>query len=155
MASFVKPFFIEGKMDQRVDKIVHEFQKLNQWEGRYKHLISLGKDLEEMSSTDRVEENKVKGCQSQVWLSAHLDNGVIKFFGDSDASIVKGIVALLINVYDSRSPEEVLSLSHDFIDDIGLKQQLSMSRTNGLSSMLKQIQLYALAYKTKMSMGLT
>lgn len=141
-------------MDMRIEEIVSGFKQFNEWEGRYKHLISLGKELSEMSSEDKVEENKVKGCQSQVWLSAHLNDGKISFFGDSDASIVKGIVALLVNVYTDRTPEEIMGLSQDFIEEIGLKQQLSMSRTNGLSSMLKQIQMYALAYKTKIDMGL-
>ena len=142
-------------MDSRVKKLVDEFKAYGGWEQRYKHLIALGKELEPMSDDDKVEENKVKGCQSQVWLSAHLKQGQIHFYGDSDAAIVKGIVALLIKVYSEREPQTILDLSQDFIDDIGLKNHLSMSRTNGLSSMIKQIQMYALAYKTKIAMGLS
>jgi cysteine desulfuration protein SufE len=142
-------------MDKRLEDIVGRFNKIEGWEGRYKLLISLGKDLADMKVEDKVETNKVNGCQSQVWLSAELKDGMILFSGDSDASIVKGIVALLILIYSDRKPEDILTLPKDFIDMIGLKQQLSMSRANGLSSMMKQIQLYAFGFKTKIEMGLT
>ncbi len=145
---------MEQKMDDRLETIISQFNNFEDWEGRYKHLISLGKNLAPMNGENKVENNKVKGCQSQVWLSAELKDGMILFSGDSDASIVKGIVALLILIYSERSPEEILTLPNDFIDKIGLKQQLSMSRANGLSSMMKQIQLYAFGFKTKIEMGL-
>src|SRR5690606_2549138 len=106
----------------------------------------------------KTEANKVKGCQSQVWLVADLekqnDKHVIVYRADSDASIVKGIVALLSKVYSGLNPDEVLNLKPDFIDTIGLRQHLSMSRANGLNSMLKQISLYALAYQQKIKLGL-
>lgn len=142
--------FLGVKMHNQLNDLVQEFKKFSSWEERYKHLIGLGKELNSMEPSDKVETNKVKGCQSQVWLSARLEDGRIHFSGDSDASIVKGIVALLIKVYDNKSPDEVLATPQTFIDDIGLKQHLSMSRTNGLSSMLKQISFYALAFKAKM-----
>lgn len=141
-------------MDDRLEAIIEKFNKFEDWEGRYKHLIGLGKELAPMNDDVKIESNKVNGCQSQVWLSAQLIDGRIHFSGDSDASIVKGIVALLVLIYSDRKPEEILGLENDFIEKIGLKQQLSMSRANGLSSMMKQIQLYAFGYKTKIEMGL-
>ncbi len=137
----------------KINDIVNEFQSFSSWEERYKHLIGMGKALEPMKDEHHVESNKVKGCQSQVWLFAELEGDKIHFTGDSDAAIVKGIVALLLKVYSHRSPDEILSLDQSFIDEIGLKQHLSMSRANGLSAMLKQIQMYAVAFKAKLQMG--
>ena len=114
----------------------------------------MGKALEPMNPDHQIEENKVRGCQSQVWLFAELNGDKIHFTGDSDAAIVKGIVALLLKVYSDKSPDEILTLDQSFIDEIGLKQHLSMSRANGLSAMMKQIQMYALAFKTKLQMGI-
>lgn len=141
-------------MEERTKSIVDEFKKFQDWEERYKHLIGLGKELSPMAEEHQVEANKVKGCQSQVWLFAELKDGKVFYTGDSDAAIVKGIVALLLKVYSERTPDEILGLDQGFIDEIGLKQHLSMSRANGLSAMLKQIQMYALAFKTKIQMGL-
>lgn len=112
----------------------------------------MGKALEVMSEDEHAVENLIKGCQSQVWLSAKLVGDKVILCGDSDASIVKGIVALLLEVYSGRTPDEILSTAPDFVDKIGLKQHLSMSRANGLSSMLKQISFYAMAYKAKLSL---
>ncbi|MCR9204836.1 MAG: SufE family protein [Halobacteriovoraceae bacterium] len=140
-------------MDSRITEIVSEFKSFHDWESRYKHLISLGKSLPEMKEEHKIETNKVKGCQSQVWLFAELEDGKIKYSGDSDASIVKGIVALLLKIYGERTPTEILTLDQGFVDEIGLKQHLSMSRANGLSAMMKQIQMYAVAYKAKMDLG--
>jgi cysteine desulfuration protein SufE len=142
-------------MDDKITKIVADFKNFNGWEERYKHLINMGKTLEVMPEEHHVESNKVKGCQSQVWLFAELKDGKIHFWGDSDASIVKGIVALLINIYSDRSPDEIMSLEPSFVDEIGLKQHLSMSRANGLSAMMKQIQMYAMAFKAKIQMGMS
>lgn len=141
-----------------LEKIVAEFTSFQNWEDRYRHLIGLGKQMPELDEVHKTEANKVKGCQSQVWLVAELvksDKGhVIEYRADSDASIVKGIVALLTRVYSGLTPDEVLALKPDFIDTIGLRQHLSMSRANGLNSMLKQISLYALAYQQKIKLGL-
>lgn len=142
-------------MEERTKTIVEEFKKFQDWESRYKHLIGLGKAMPAMDPEHQVEANKVKGCQSQVWLFAELKDGKITFSGDSDAAIVKGIVALLLKIYSDRSPDEILTLDQSFVDEIGLKQHLSMSRANGLSAMMKQIQMYALAFKTKLQMGLS
>lgn len=141
-------------MDNRIKEIVEEFKNFSDWEDRYKHLIGLGKALEKMPEEHQTEENKVKGCQSQVWLFAELKDGKIHYVGDSDAAIVKGIVALLLKVYSDRTPDEILTIEQNFVDEIGLKQHLSMSRANGLSAMMKQIQMYAVAFKTKIQMGL-
>ena len=141
-------------IDNRCKDIIEEFSQFSNWEDRYKHLISLGKGLPEMPSEYKVEENKVNGCQSQVWLFATFNEGKIIFFGDSDAAIVKGIVGLLLRIYSDSTPEEILGLKMDFAEEIGLKQQLSMSRANGLASMLKQVQIYALAFQAKAKMGL-
>lgn len=142
-------------MDERIDKIKNEFEAFSDWEGRYKHLISLGKELEKFPEDHRLEQNKVKGCQSQVWLHADLnDKQEIHFYGDSDASIVKGIVALLLRIYSNRGPEEIMNLDQGFVEALGLKQHLSMSRANGLSAMMKQIQFFAMAFKAKIDMGI-
>ncbi len=143
-----------SNQDPRVAEIISSFSQYSDWESRYKHLIAMGKELESFPEDHRLEENKVKGCQSQVWLHSELREGKIHFWGDSDASIVKGIVALLLNIYSDRTPAEIMGLQQDFIDAIGLKQHLSMSRANGLSAMMKQIQFYALAYKTKIDLGM-
>lgn len=135
--------------DPTVEKIIKEFQSFKDWESRYKYLISLGKLLPSMDESEKVDSNKVKGCQSQVWLFAKEKEDLIYYSADSDAAIVKGIVALLLNIYNGRKPDEILTLDKSFIEEIGLKQHLSMSRANGLSAMLKQIQIYALAYKAK------
>ena len=140
--------------DPRVNEIINSFSAFSDWENRYKHLISMGKELAPFPEEHRKEENKVKGCQSQVWLHSELKEGKVYFWGDSDASIVKGIVALLLNIYSERTPGEILGLQQDFVESIGLKQHLSMSRANGLSAMMKQIQFYALAYKTKIDLGI-
>ena len=108
-----------------------------------------------MPESQKIEDNKVKGCQSQVWLHAELNNEKrIIFSADSDAAIVKGIVSILLKVYSDSTPEEIIATKPDFLEDIGLRQHLSMSRANGLSSMVKQISIYALAFKTKIDMGL-
>lgn len=140
--------------DERIEKIIQEFQSFKDWEERYKHLIGMGKELAPMAEDHHIEANKVKGCQSQVWLFAELKDGKIFYTGDSDAAIVKGIVALLLRIYSQRTPDEILGLDQSFVEGIGLKQHLSMSRANGLSAMMKQIQMYALAFKTKLQMGL-
>lgn len=137
-------------IQERILNIVAEFKGFNDWEERYKHLINLGKNLPEMDNQFKIESNLVKGCQSQVWLHAEVDDGgTIHFFGDSDASIVKGIVALLVRVYSGSTPDEILSTKPTFLESIGLKEHLSMSRANGLNSMIKQISFFAIAYKAK------
>jgi cysteine desulfuration protein SufE len=140
-------------LEQRIAAIEAEFQGFSDWESRYKHLIELGKMLPAMNEANKLPHNLVKGCQSQVWLFAEINeaDSCLEFEADSDASIVKGIVALLVKVYNGASPEEILAAKPDFLDKIGLKQHLSMNRANGLSHMVKQIQFYAMAYQAKMN----
>jgi cysteine desulfuration protein SufE len=130
------------------DEIVEEFEFLEDWDDKYGHIISLGKEMPPFSEAWRTEENKVRGCQSQVWLHAAQNNGKVRFHGDSDALIVKGLVSLLLRVYDNHTPDEILSTPLNFIDRIGLSTHLSPTRSNGLASMVKQIQHYALAFKS-------
>lgn len=129
-------------------QIVEEFSGLGNWEQRYKKIIDLGKALPELDEKFKTEELKVKGCQSQVWIHASLsdDNKVI-YQADSDALIVRGLVALLMKVYSGATPDEILATEPTFIGDIGLQSHLSPSRTNGLMSMIKQIKYYAAAFK--------
>lgn len=133
------------------EEIVEEFTLLDEWMDKYNYLIELGRDIPIIGENDRKEENLIQGCQSRVWLKAELEEGKIRFFADSDAIITKGIAALLIRVLDNHTPDEILSTELSFIEQIGLKEHLSPTRSNGLVSMLKQMRYYALAYKTKLS----
>ncbi|MFG1498604.1 SufE family protein [Halobacteriovorax sp. XZX-3] len=142
------------QIQERVDALISEFNGFGDWEDRYMHIISRGKQMESLPEDLQQEEYKVKGCQSQVWLIPELKDGKVFFRADSDAAIVKGIVSILVGVYSDATPDEILATKPDFLDTIGLRQHLSMSRANGLSSMIKQISMYALAYKTKIQMGL-
>lgn len=141
-------------INQRIDTLLKEFSEVSDWEERYRRIIAKGKNLAPLPEAARVEGNKVKGCQSQVWLFAELNQGKVIFHADSDASIVKGIIALLLEVYSDSTPDEILQTEAKFIDQLELKQHLSMNRSNGLAAMLKQISIYAFAFKTKMQMGL-
>jgi cysteine desulfuration protein SufE len=139
-------------INQRIGNLKKDFLGFREWEERYKHLIELGKKMPSMEEIYKTEENKIKGCQSQVWLHAELVGDKVTFSADSDASIVKGIVALLVYVYSDSTPDEVLRTKPTFLEDIGLREHLSMSRANGLSSMLKQISFYAMAFNAKLLM---
>jgi cysteine desulfuration protein SufE len=139
-------------IQDRIDKIKHEFLSFSDWESRYKHLIEMGKQLPAMNEELKVDSNKIKGCQSQVWLMAELKDGMVYFVADSDASIVKGIVALLVYIYSASTPDEILSTKPTFLEEIGLREHLSMSRANGLTSMLKQVSFYAMAFSAQMQM---
>ena len=139
-------------IEKRIEEIVSKFNQFEDWEDRYRELITFGKKLDEMQEEYRIEENKVKGCQSQVWLHASFDDGIIDFQADSDAAIVKGIVGILMFIYSGSTPLEILTTKPSFIDDIGLRQHLSMSRANGLNSMIKQISIYAIAFQAKSTM---
>lgn len=136
---------------QKVEELLHQFDGVEDWEVRYKKIIDMGKSLQEMDDALKTESNKVKGCQSQVWLHGSLDGDKVVFQADSDAAIVKGIIALLLKVYSHSTPSEILALKADFIEQLGLKQHLSMNRSNGLAAMLKQIQIYAFAFQTLMN----
>ena len=136
-------------VNDRVKVLVEEFNQISDWEDRYKNIIQRGKQLAPMNEDKKIDQNLVKGCQSKVWFHAEMKEGKIYFQGDSDAAIVKGIVALLLTIYSESSPDDILNTKPDFLDEIGLKEHLSMSRANGLSSMLKQISLYAIVFKSQ------
>lgn len=126
--------------------LAESFSFMEDWTEKYQYMIDLSKSLDEMNLDYKTDENLIKGCQSKVWLHSSYDKGKIHFQADSDAIISKGIVAILLSVLNNRKPDEILSADLSFIDEIGLKEHLSPNRANGLSSMLKQIKFYALAY---------
>lgn len=132
------------------ERIVEEFSIYTDWMEKYNYLIEIGKELGELPEESKTEQNLIQGCQSRVWLNAELKNGAIVFSADSDAIITKGIIGLLLRVFSNHNPDEILNAEISFIDRIGLKENLSPTRSNGLVSMLKQIRLYALAFKAKM-----
>lgn len=127
--------------------MIQEFQSIQDWEERYKRIIELGKKLPELGPSLKTEEARIKGCQSQVWLHAEFKDGHIIYIGDSDALIVRGLVALLLRIYSGSSPEEVLLTPPHFLQTLGLSQNLSPSRSNGLFSMVKQIRNFAIAFQ--------
>jgi cysteine desulfuration protein SufE len=132
------------------EQIVEEFEVFDDWLDKYNYLIELSKSLPIIDPKFKTPEFLIEGCQSKVWLKTDLADGRIKFTADSDAIITKGIVALLIRVMSDRQPDEIISNELYFIDRIGLKENLSPTRSNGLVSMIKQMKLYALAYQAKM-----
>ncbi|MBX3022282.1 MAG: SufE family protein [Bdellovibrionales bacterium] len=137
----------------RQKEIVAEFQSLSDWEERYKKLIELGKALPDLPEGKKSEEFKVKGCQSQVWMHARLDGERVIFEADSDALLVRGLVALLLRVYSGATPADILHTPPDFVKEIGLESKLSPSRANGLFSMIKQMKFYAMAFQAMQSQG--
>lgn len=130
--------------------IIKEFAALADWTERYKYIIKLGRELEPLDEQYKVEENLVRGCQSQVWLNTRLEDGKVVFEADSDAAITKGLVALMVRFYSKQDPDTIISTKPDFIRKIGMEEHLSPTRSNGLASMVKQMKIYAMAYKTKM-----
>lgn len=129
------------------NEIVDEFSMFEDWMQRYEYIIELGKSLPMIQEQFKVEENTIKGCQSKVWLHAEKQNDSIVLTADSDAILTKGIIAILIRVFSGHSAQEILEADLNFIDEIGLKEHLSPTRANGLVSMIKQIKMYALAFK--------
>lgn len=138
-------------LQQRQENLVQEFAGLADWEERYKKLIEFGKRLPELPEEKRLEDFKVKGCQSQVWIHARLENGKVIFEADSDALLVRGLVALLLRVYSNATPQEILETQPEFVKQIGLEGKLSPSRANGLFAMIKQMKYYAMAYQAMAS----
>jgi len=138
-------------INQIQDKIVDDFNQFDDWMDKYALLIDFGNGLEIIDEQYKVPQNIIEGCQSRVWLHAEMDQGMIHFKGESDAILVKGIVALLLQVFSGRTPDEILGADLYFVDKIGLKEHLSPTRSNGLVAMIKQIKLYALAFKAKNS----
>lgn len=137
-------------IEEKQDRIVRQFELLGDWPERYKYIIKLGNKLDPLEDEYKVEENLVRGCQSQVWLVTEQDEDKIIFKADSDAAITKGLVAMLVNFYSGENPNTILQTDPEFIDKIGMQQHLSPTRSNGLASMVKQMKIYAMAYKSKM-----
>lgn len=136
-----------SSISDRMAEVVARFRAHTDWEDRYKELILVGKEMPTYPEEFRDEKFKVRGCQSQVWLHPSLKDNRIHFDADSDAMLVKGIVGLLVYVYSGATPAEILANKGEFLKDIGITEHLSMNRTNGLASMMKQIQMYALVYQ--------
>jgi len=133
------------------DQIVEEFSIFDDWLDKYNYIIELAADVPVIEEEFKVDQNLINGCQSKVWLSADLVDGKIQFKAESNAIITKGIVALLLRVFNNREPKEMINFDLYFIDKIGLEQNLSPTRANGLLSMVKQIKLYAIAYNAKLN----
>lgn len=131
------------------DEVIEEFSDFTDWMDKYQLLIDLGNEQKPLDEKYKTESNLIDGCQSRVWLQADYADGKISFSAESDALIVKGIIALLIRVLSGHTPQEILDTDLYFIDRIGLKEHLSPTRSNGLLAMVKQIRMYALAFKMK------
>ncbi|MEG2819892.1 MAG: SufE family protein, partial [Muribaculaceae bacterium] len=131
------------------DEIIDDFNGLDDWMDRYAYIIELGNAVPTIDEKYKTQSNLIEGCQSRVWLTAAIDNGVITFRADSDAIIVKGIISLLIRVLSAHTPQEILNSDLYFIQKIGLQDHLSPTRSNGLLAMVKQMRMYALAFNAK------
>jgi cysteine desulfuration protein SufE len=129
--------------------ITEEFSIFDDWMDKYNYLIELGKDLKVIDEKYKVQNNLITGCQSRVWLHASYEGGKVFFTADSDAVITKGLISLMIRVLDGQTPDDILNADLGFLEKIGLKEHLSPTRSNGLTSMVKQMKLFALAFKTK------
>ena len=145
-------FMSENKTIQDTEKeIVEEFSLFDSWDDKYEYIIDLGKRLEPLEDQYKVDENRVRGCQSTVWLVADHKNGKVIYTAESDAVIVKGLISLLIRVLSGHTPDEIINARLDFIQQIGMTTHLAQTRSNGLLAMVKQMKHYALAYKIKNS----
>ncbi len=136
-------------IEQLQEEIIDEFSVFDDWMDKYQLLIDMGNALPELDAAYKVEQNLIEGCQSRVWLHAEYNNGIVTYEAESDAIIVKGIVSLLVRVLSGHTPDEILDTDLHFIDEIGLTEHLSPTRSNGLVAMVKQMRLYALAFKTR------
>lgn len=130
-------------------QIIDEFSNFDDWMDKYNYLIEMGKTCPSIEDKDKTENNLIKGCQSRVWLNAEYKDGKVYYKADSDAVITKGIASLLIRALSGQTPDDILNANLGFLDKIGLKEHLSPNRSNGLTAMVKQMKLYALAFKTK------
>ena len=133
------------------EEIVENFKLFDDWVQKYEYIIELGKELAPIKKEHKIEENIIKGCQSRVWINATAKEGRVFFSADSDAIITKGIIAILIRVFSNQHPDDILGADTSFIDKIGLKEHLSPTRANGLVSMIKQLKMYAIAFKTQLN----
>ena len=140
---------MDKSIQETEEEITDEFSFFDNWQDKYEYVIELGKKLKDFPEDERKDENKVKGCQSSVWIVTYDDGGRIYFKADSDSTIVKGLIALLVRVLNGRKPDEILDAKLEFLDKTELKQRLAQTRANGLAAMINQMKMYALAYKAK------
>jgi cysteine desulfuration protein SufE len=131
------------------EEIIDEFSMFDDWMERYEYIIELSRSLPMIESEYKMDDNLIKGCQSKVWLHAEMIDDKVIYSADSDAILTKGIIALLLRVFSNHSPQDIVKIKTDFIDEIGLKEHLSPTRANGLVSMIKKIKLYALVFQAK------
>ena len=137
-------------INQIQDELIEEFELFDDWESKYEYIIDLGKKLKPLDAQYKTEENIIKGCQSQVWLNAKMNNETLLFEADSEAVIVKGLVNMLVKVLSGHAPEEIAKADLYFMQRIGLQQHLAQTRSNGLASMVKQMKNYAVAYQAQL-----
>ena len=137
------------KIENLQENLIQDFSFFEDWTQRYEYMIELSKGLEKMDEQMKNDKNIIKGCQSKVWLHAELNEGKIKFLADSEAIITRGIIAILLTIFNNRTPKEIIESDTNFIEKIGLKEHLSPNRANGLYSMIKQIKFYAIAFSKK------
>lgn len=140
-------------INQRIESVKRRFNQFNDWEDKYREMIKFGKELEQLSEDHWVDKYKIKGCQSQVWLRPSYQDGIVRFMAASDAVLVRGIISIVVNVYSDSAPEDILKAKPDFLKDIGITEHLSMNRTNGLASMIKQVQMYGMVFKSLKDKG--
>ncbi len=140
---------MDKSIQETEEEITDEFSFFDNWQDKYEYVIELGKKLKDFPEDERKDENKVKGCQSSVWIVTYDEGGRIYFKADSDSTIVKGLIALLVRVLNGRKPDEILDAKLEFLDKTELKQRLAQTRANGLAAMINQMKMYALAYKAK------
>lgn len=141
-------------INQRIETVKDRFNRFDNWEDKYREVIKFGKSLEELSTDEQEEKFKIKGCQSQVWLKPSFKGGILNFKAASDAVLVRGIIAIIVDVYSGSKPEEIIAAKASFLTDIGISEHLSMNRTNGLASMIKQVQMYAMIFKSLADKGI-
>lgn len=151
LSVLVVKYFTIMKIEEIENEIINEFEQFDEWLDKYNYLIELGKSLPLIDEKYKTDQYVITGCQSKVWLHASFDDGKVFFEADSDAIITKGIVGLLIRVLSGQTPVDILNSKLEFVDKIGLHEHLSPTRSNGLTSMIKQMKLYALAFRTKFS----
>lgn len=136
-------------LEEKQINIVDEFSMFEDWMQKYEYIIELGKDLKILDDSKKTDDRLIEGCQSKVWLDAELDNGKVRFYADSDAIITKGIIALLVQVLDEENPEDIVKADLHFINEIGLHEHLSPTRSNGLASMVKKMKMTALRFASE------
>jgi len=141
------------QITQRIQSVKDRFDQFSDWEDKYREIIKFGKELDQLDEEFQIEKFKIKGCQSQVWLKPSYVNGQVIFNAASDAILVSGIIAIIIQVYSHSSPQQIMETKADFLKEIGITEHLSLNRTNGLASMIKQVQMYAFVFKSLYDKG--